>query len=107
MVAQVRHSTTDMPVTSIRLETELKDRLKALAGKNGYQKLVRDVLWQFVNDSQPLLNEHDIRAIVEAIAQRDEHCALTGKRILTGQPMLLGLTEDGHMVAIAQESVRE
>jgi predicted DNA-binding protein len=48
MVAQARHSTTDMPVTSIRLETELKDRLKVLAGKDGYQKLVRDMLWRFV-----------------------------------------------------------
>ena len=107
MVAQLRRSTTDMPVTSIRLEVELKERLHALSGAERYQKRVRDVLWRFVNDSQPPLNESHIRATVEAIAQRDEHCALSGERILAGQSMLLGLTEDGRMVAISRESVRE
>ncbi|MEM1309609.1 MAG: hypothetical protein AAGF98_09040 [Cyanobacteria bacterium P01_H01_bin.153] len=107
MIAQARHSTTDMPVTSIRLETELKARLKALASKDGYQKLVREVLWQFVEDNQPPLSKTEIRATVDAIAQRDEHCTLTGKRILAGQLILLGLTEDGRMVAISRESVRE
>jgi hypothetical protein len=96
-----------MPVTSIRLETELKERLKALAGNEGYQKLVRDVLWRFVEDNQPPLTPADIRATVNAIAQRDQPCTLTGELIAAGQPMLLGLIEDGRMVAIALESVRE
>lgn len=96
-----------MPVTSIRLEVELKERLKALAGAEGYQQLVRDVLWRFVEDNQPSLSKADIRATVEAIAQREERCTLTGEPILAGQHLLLGLTEDGRMVAIARESVRE
>jgi predicted DNA-binding protein len=97
-----------MPVTSIRLEVELKERLKALAGTGGYQKLVRDVLWRFVEGHQSRhITDADIRFTVDAIAQRDQTCALTGKRISTGQPMLLGLTEDGRIVVIARESVRE
>lgn len=107
MVAQARHSTIDMPVTRICLETELKARLKVLAGKYGYQKLVREVLWRFVENNQPPLSKTEIWATVDAIAQRDQTCALTGKRISTGQPMLLGLKEDGRMVVIARESVRE
>jgi len=107
MVAQVRHCTTDMPVTSIRLEVELKARLKALAGKDGYQKLIRDVLWQFVEDNQLPLSKTEIRATVDAIAQRDEHCALCGKLILAGQSIVLGLTTNGRMVAISPENVRE
>lgn len=104
MVAQ---STVNMPVTSIRLEVELKARLQALAGKKGYQKLIRDVLWQFVEDNQPSLSKADIRATVDAIAQQDEHCALSGKRILAGQSIVLGLTGDGRMVVLTREIVRE
>jgi predicted transcriptional regulator len=37
-----------MQVTSIRLEPELKERLREISGEQGYQTLIRDVLWQFV-----------------------------------------------------------
>jgi predicted DNA-binding protein len=40
--------TTQMEVTSIRLERELKQRLKALAGNQGYQALIREILWSYV-----------------------------------------------------------
>jgi hypothetical protein len=45
-IVQTLHqiSTTEMEVTSIRLERELKERLKELAGNQGYQALIRDVL---------------------------------------------------------------
>ena len=43
-----RTPTTDMEVTSIRLERELKDKLKELAGSQGYQALIRDILWNYV-----------------------------------------------------------
>ena len=39
---------SDMRVTGIRFERELIDKLKTLAGKLGYQSLVRDVLWDYV-----------------------------------------------------------
>jgi len=37
-----------MQVMSIRLEPELKERLRQIAGEHAYQTLIRDVLWQFV-----------------------------------------------------------
>jgi predicted DNA-binding protein len=36
--------------TSIRLERELKDKLKEIAGNQGYQALIRDVLWNLQGD---------------------------------------------------------
>jgi len=38
-----RTTTTDMEVTSIRLERVLKDKLKEISGNQGYQALIRDV----------------------------------------------------------------
>jgi len=46
MPTLTRVSTTEMEVTSIRLERSLKEKLKALAGDRGYQALIREVLWQ-------------------------------------------------------------
>ncbi|NJL37273.1 MAG: hypothetical protein HC899_11235 [Leptolyngbyaceae cyanobacterium SM1_4_3] len=43
-----RGNTSEMQVTSIRLELELKERLQEISGEQGYQTLIRDVLWQFV-----------------------------------------------------------
>ncbi len=43
-----RTTTTEMEVTSTRLERELIDKLKALAGNVGYQALIRDMLWNYV-----------------------------------------------------------
>jgi hypothetical protein len=43
-----RGATPDMQVTSIRLEPELKERLRQISGERGYQFLMREVLWQFV-----------------------------------------------------------
>jgi predicted transcriptional regulator len=101
-------STTDMEVTSIRLERELKERLKGLAGDQGYQALVREVLWNYVyrhsDDFQPQLSRQDIRASIEAIARREEHCALTGQLIRPEEKMYLGLTADGDLVPLSQES---
>jgi predicted DNA-binding protein len=37
-----------MQVTSIRLEPKLKERLREISGEQGYQTLIREVLWQFV-----------------------------------------------------------
>ncbi|GAB4243027.1 MAG: hypothetical protein Kow00121_68530 [Elainellaceae cyanobacterium] len=104
-----RTATTDMEVTSIRLERELKEKLKELAGNQGYQALIRDVLWTYVQqktgDYQPTFKRSEIRASVEAMAQREERCVLTGTVIKPQEPMLLGLTIHGDMVPLSVDSL--
>ena len=105
-----RTSTTEMEVTSIRLERELKEKLKELAGNQGYQALIRDVLWHYVQQRsgqyQPQLTSEQIRATFEAIAQREERCALTGEIIRVAEKMWLGLTTSGEMVPLRVGSLK-
>ena len=102
-------STTEMEVTSIRLEKSLKDKLKKLSGNQGYQALIRDILWNYVHqksgDYRPRFSLTDIRATLEAIAQKDESCVLTGKLIQQYERMLLGLTVYGDLVPLSLDSV--
>ncbi|TVQ20561.1 MAG: hypothetical protein EA367_08265 [Leptolyngbya sp. DLM2.Bin15] len=104
-----RTSTTDMEVTSIRLERDLKERLKQLADKQGYQALIRDILWDYVQqraDRPPRPRSlGDLRCTIPAIARRSEICWLTGKAIVPHEPMLLGLTLADEMVPLSVESV--
>jgi metal-responsive CopG/Arc/MetJ family transcriptional regulator len=104
-----RTATTDMEVTSIRLERELKEKLKSLSHNQGYQALIRDILWNYVNQRSnepvPSVSNNEIRARLEAIAQQDERCALTGKAIRTGESMFLGLTSTGSLVPLSLQSV--
>lgn len=104
-----RTTTTDMEVTSIRLERDLKDKLKELAGNQGYQALIRDILWNYVQqksgDYRPQFSRADIRASIPATAQREEHCLLTGQLIRPQEPMLLGLTSNGDLIPICVESL--
>jgi metal-responsive CopG/Arc/MetJ family transcriptional regulator len=104
-----RTATTDMEVTSIRLEKDLKEKLKDLAGNQGYQALIRDVLWNYVRQRsgnyQPQISCDSIRATIESIAQREERCALTGEVIKTQESMLLGLTTSGEMVPLRTGSL--
>ncbi len=104
-----RTATTDMEVTSIRLERELKEKLKDLSGNQGYQALIRDVLWNYVQqksgDYRPEFSPSDIRASIEATAQQEERCVLTGKFIRPQERMLLGLTTSGDMVPLSVESL--
>lgn len=106
-----RTSTTEMEVTSIRLERELKEKLKELAGNQGYQALIRDVLWNYVHqksgDFKPLVTRDQIRASVEAIAQHQERCVLTGKVINPQEAMLLGWTMAGEMVPLSLQSLQD
>ncbi|MBE9170053.1 hypothetical protein IQ238_21870 [Pleurocapsales cyanobacterium LEGE 06147] len=106
-----RTSTTEMEVTSIRLEKNLKDKLKELSGNQGYQALIRDILWNYVHqksgDYRPQFNRSDIRATIEATAQKDESCALTGKLIQENEPMLLALTTYGDFVPLSRESLAQ
>jgi hypothetical protein len=109
MPTLARTSTTDMEVTSIRLERELKERLKELSGNQGYQALIRDVLWNFVQQKSgsaaTLVVPTEIRATVNAIAQAEEICALTGQTIHPHMPMLLGLTSHGTLVPLRPDSL--
>lgn len=104
-----RTSTTEMEVTSIRLERILKDKLKQLSGNQGYQALIRDILWNYVHqksgDYRPQFCRADIRATIEAVARKDESCALTGKLIQQNEPMLLGLTIHGDFVPLSVGSL--
>lgn len=100
-----RTATTEMEVTSIRLERDLKDRLKTLAGNQGYQALVREVLWNYVQHRSGECHHQrrDICSTVTATAHQDLTCGLTGEAILSGQPMLLGLTTEGTLIPLCPD----
>ncbi|MEP0873732.1 hypothetical protein NDA01_28905 [Trichocoleus desertorum AS-A10] len=94
------------------MEAELKERLRELSGEQGYQTLIREVLWRFVEQrlmpleerppsQTPLLSQSDIRATFDAIAQQEEYCAITGQLIQPQQPMKLGLTITGELVPLS------
>lgn len=104
-----RTPTTEMEVTSIRLERELKEKLKELSGSQGYQALIRDILWNYVQQrSQDYISpiaQAEIRATIPAIAQKEEQCALTGVAILPNQSMLLGLTTTGALIPLSLNSL--
>ncbi len=105
----IRRTTTEMEVTSIRLERELKDKLKQLAGHQGYQALIRDILWNYVQqksgDYRPQFSRADIRVSIAAIAQHEEHCVITGQLIRAQESMFLGLTTNGDLVPLSVESL--
>lgn len=102
-----RSTTTDMEVTSIRLERDLKDKLKELSGNQGYQALIRDILWNYVQqksgDYRPQFSLADIRASIAAIAQKEERCVLTGQLIRPQESMYLGLTSNGDLVPLCMD----
>lgn len=104
-----RTPTTEMEVTSIRFERELKDKLKELAGSQGYQSLVREILWDYVKKQPQSQSPHvslaDIRATFSAIAQREEICHLTGTAIQPQEPILLGLMANGQLVPLKADSL--
>ncbi len=104
-----RTSTTQMEVTSIRLERELKERLKELSGNQGYQALIRDILWDYVQQKSNIYHgvvaKEDIRACVPATAQKEERCAITGDIIPPDKEMLLGLTKTGDMIPLSVHSL--
>ena len=106
-ISAKRTPTTEMQVTSIRLETDLKEKLKGLSGNQGYQSLIRDILWDYVErnarSSRNCLSLEDIRATMPATAQREEICAISGQKIAVHSPLFLGLTLSGEMVPISAD----
>jgi hypothetical protein len=109
MQTLTRVSTTDMEVTSIRLERSLKEKLKAMAGSRGYQALIREILWQYIEhspgDCLGQLQRHDIRASFAAVAEQEQLCALTGQLIQPQEPMRMGLTAQGTLVPLSLGSM--
>ncbi len=105
-----RTSTTEMEVTSIRLERQLKEKLKKLSGNQGYQALIRDILWNYVQqksgDYRPKFSKADIRALIEAKAAKDESCVFTGKLIPEESEMYLGLTTYGDLVPVSKDALK-
>ena len=106
-----RTSTTQMEVTSIRLEKNLKDSLKNLSGSQGYQTLIRDILWNYVQQKsgeyRPNFSKTDIRATIPSTARKDESCVITGKLITEGEQMLLALTIHGDFVPVSLEAMQD
>lgn len=120
MDTRKRGSTSEMQVTSIQLEPELKERLREISGEQGYQTLSREVLWQFVEQQlgadevrpysaedrrspshPPLLSVSDTRATFRAVSHQENQCVITGQRIQPQQEMLLGLTTNGEIIALS------
>ncbi len=93
--------TTDMEVTSVRLEKELKDKLKGLAGDKGYQTLLRKVLWAFVHSQGGSNRTSGIISTVKATAVKDTKCELSGVEIAKGEDMLLAQTVYGELLPLS------
>lgn len=105
-----RVSTTEMEVTSIRLERSLKEKLKAIAGNRGYQALIREILWQYIEQAPGdcrQLQRQDIRASFAAVAEQEQLCALTGKLIQAQEAMRIGLTTQGTLVPLSLAAVAD
>lgn len=109
MRTKTHPSTTEMQVTSIRLERSLITKLKEKAGSSGYQSLMRDVLWDYINansDSEKI-SQSDIRSIIAAEARQTEKCALTGRTIEPYEEMWLAMTTQGELVPLSVDSIDE
>jgi predicted transcriptional regulator len=104
-----RVPTTEMEVTSIRLERELKEKLKEISGHQGYQALIRDVLWRFVQQKsgeyRQTYSVADIRATVAAVATNEERCYITGQTIAANDSFLLGWTTDGELITLHSKAL--
>jgi metal-responsive CopG/Arc/MetJ family transcriptional regulator len=102
-------STTEMEVTSIRLERELKEKLKAISGHQGYQALIRDILWNYIethnSDNKSQIIAGDIRATIPATAYKEQRCTLTGRTIEPQDEILLGLTLKGILVPLCMDCI--
>lgn len=94
-----------MQVTSIRFERSLIDRLKTLAGQQSYQALIREILWDYVQQQSTGLRRSQFRAIMTAIAQQEQVCALTGTTIQAGDKMGLGLLGNGQLVPVCWDVI--
>lgn len=97
--------TTEMKVTSVRLEKELIKLLKEQKYPDGYQSLMRKVLWDYIKRNagqyKPNLDENSIEGKFEGRTNREQVCALTGRIIPKGERCMFGITTDGNIVPVA------
>ena len=109
MAVKKSSSTKEMQVTSIRFERSLITSLKQLAGAKGYQSLVREILWDYVNQNSGAPKQDSasiqIRAVMPAQSYRAEVCAITGDPIPADEEMWLGWTTDDQLVPIGLTSI--
>ncbi|NBD32392.1 MAG: hypothetical protein GVY17_05340 [Cyanobacteria bacterium] len=110
MKTRTKPSTSNMEVTSIRLEPELKEKLRSLSGEIGYQSLIREILWDYVtqhHSGKTKIPASEIRASFSAIAQQADHCAVTGQPIQAQDSIWLGLTSQGELVPLCREGIEQ
>ncbi|MEL6493345.1 MAG: hypothetical protein AAFV85_15490 [Cyanobacteria bacterium J06634_6] len=109
MALKTQTVTTEMQVTSIRFERELIDKLKSLAGSQGYQSLVREILWDHVkhHSDEPAfqIKREDIRTILAGEARKPERCALTGNMIEPNEELWMAWTTDNQLVPLSIDSL--
>ena len=94
-------SSSNLFVTSIRLEEELREKLKKLAGRRGYQSYIREVLWKHVNEGSQKISPDDIKGTWVALSQTEHTCAITGQPIQRREQMFWGITAEGKVVPLA------
>jgi len=109
MALRTQTTTTEMQVTSIRFERELIDKLKAMAGNQGYQSLVRNILWEHVksHSDEPdfQIKREDIRTILAGEARQQERCAITGALIEPNEELWMAWTKDNQLVPVSIDSL--
>jgi metal-responsive CopG/Arc/MetJ family transcriptional regulator len=109
MALKNQPATTEMQVTSVRFEKALIDQLKELSGNQGYQSLVRDILWNYVQQHSGELpfqiRREDVRTVMAAEACRQERCALTGNLIEPHEEMWMALMANGQLVPLSVDSL--
>ncbi|MEL6556365.1 MAG: hypothetical protein AAFQ63_23365 [Cyanobacteria bacterium J06621_11] len=109
MALRTQTTTTEMQVTSIRFERELIDKLKALAGSQGYQSLVREILWDYVkqHSDEPAfqIKRENIRTVLAGEAKKQERCALTGNVIEPNEELWMAWTTDNQLVPLSINSL--
>ena len=98
-------ATTNMIVTSIRLEEELRQALKDLKHSQGYQFLVREVLWDYVRRNsdtyKPDFTTNNITGYIDGVANRESTCVLTQTVIKQGEPCQYAITDTGALVPVS------
>ena len=93
-----------MEVTSIRLDRELKKifKQKSVGTNKGYQQLIREVLWEWVerNDNvyRPEYRKSNIVGYFDGYSSVEQNCALTNMVISAGEPCRFALMNDGKLV---------
>ena len=109
MALKTQPATTEMQVTSIRFERELIDKLKSLAGSQGYPSLVREILWDHVrhHSDEPTfqIKRENIRTILAGEARKQERCALTGNAIAPNEELWMAWTTDNQLVPFSLDSL--